>query len=224
MSPSTPTPPRTSSTPQWSLSKGVSLSNRAFSLHWDSVHCRREMSPVTASHRLHRESPASTEPQASRFFQAWLAPKTIWFNVENCTIVRSSATQTDRRKPSKVATNFAKCYTRHGGRARVGTGWPQPLLRWLSTISRPFSANRGNWWIDQPPFAPPDQNKASVLCLNQKESANEKEGREKSLNANNYSPDFSPRLEKKNQPTIGSFKCSLTLEWPAEKQAVTCSV
>lgn len=107
MSPSTPTPPRTSSTPQWSLSKGVSLPNRALLLHWDSVHCRREMSPLTASHRLHRESPASTEPQAARFFQAWLAHKTIWFNVENCTIARSSATQTNRRKPSKAATNFA---------------------------------------------------------------------------------------------------------------------
>lgn len=55
-------------------------------------------------------------------------------------------TQRNTCKPSRAATNFAKCYSRDGGWQRWGKKWPQRVVRWLSVISITVATKKGNGW------------------------------------------------------------------------------
>lgn len=77
-------------------------------------------------------------------------------------------TQRNKWKPSRAATNFAKCYTRHGGWQGWGKKWPQLVVRWLSVISITFATKKGNGWFYHQLFPPLWQNQAPILCLIQK--------------------------------------------------------
>lgn len=141
----------------WS-DQGMPCIQRELCAHWTpgGRPCRWEMGPLLSSHRLLDTKESCCYGILSRkIFPSMLGSQEYliqYGKLYYCSQFHRNTwhfrgTQRNKWKPSRAATNFAKCYTRDGGWQGWEKKWPQLVVRWLSVISITVATKKGNGWL-----------------------------------------------------------------------------